>query len=91
MLCQTIKQGKECFLMSKQGCSYNGGGCHPVVEACVGCNKKMSTPHGDYCQCCPDPQVKWKNGNCNHATHVKRESEKVVKLNPLKASKRSKG
>jgi hypothetical protein len=49
----------------------------------------LTVEYGDYCQACPDPQAKWKNGPCNLATHVKTGSEKVVKLNPLKASKRS--
>ncbi|MBW2436990.1 MAG: PxxKW family cysteine-rich protein, partial [Deltaproteobacteria bacterium] len=32
---------------------------------------------------------KWKNGNCNLATHVTIESKKAkAKINPLKASKR---
>jgi hypothetical protein len=41
MLCQTIKAGKECFFMGKQGCSYNGGICYPVVESCQGCGKTV--------------------------------------------------
>ena len=89
MFCQTIKQGKECFLMSEQGCTYNGGTCHPVVESCQGCSKTETVEHGLYCQSCPNPETKWRNGSCNLATHVKGESEKVMKLNPLKASKRS--
>ncbi len=91
MLCQTIKQGTECFLMGKHGCSFNGGTCYPIVESCQGCSKTMTLPQGIYCQSCPDPEAKWKNGFCNLATHVKRGSEKVLKLNPLKASKRSRG
>ena len=90
MLCQTIKQGTECFFMGKNGCTFNGGSCHPIVESCQGCNKAVTTPHGTYCQSSPEPDVKWRMGSCNLATHVKRESDKVVKINPLKASKRSK-
>jgi hypothetical protein len=89
MLCQTIKVGTECFFMGKQGCSFNGGTCYPVVESCQGCGKALTLSEGTYCQSCPDPQIKWKNGSCNLATHVKSGTEKVVKLNPLKASKRS--
>jgi hypothetical protein len=89
MLCQTIKQGTDCFFMGKQGCSFNGGSCHAIVESCQGCAKTLTTPEGVYCQSSPDPQVKWRNGPCNLATHVKREAEKVVKINPLKASKRA--
>jgi hypothetical protein len=86
--------------MGKQGCSFNGGTCYPVVESCQGCGKALTLSEGTYCQSCPDPQIKWKNGSCNLAikwkngscnlaTHIKSGTEKVVKLNPLKASKRS--
>ena len=89
MLCQTIKQGTECFFMTKQGCNYNGGNCYPVVESCQGCNKTLTLEQGIYCKSFPEPQIKWKNGFCNLASHIKSDAEKVVKLNPLKASKRS--
>jgi hypothetical protein len=81
MLCQTIKAGTECFFMGKQGCTYNGGACYPIVESCQGCGKAVTLSQGVFCQSCPEPQIKWKSGSCN--------LEKVVKLNPLKASKRS--
>ncbi|HNU70512.1 MAG TPA: PxxKW family cysteine-rich protein, partial [Thermodesulfobacteriota bacterium] len=36
-----------------------------------------------------EPQLKWKNGSCNFATHVKKEDTTQKKaLNALKASKR---
>ena len=89
MLCQTIKVGTECFFMGKQGCTYNGGVCYPIIESCQGCGKAVTLPQGVFCQSCPEPQIKWKSGSCNLATHVKLGAEKVVKLNPLKASKRS--
>ena len=89
MRCQTIKHGTECFLMSNEGCSYNGGTCYPIVESCQGCGKTETLENGVYCQSCPNPKIKWQNGFCNLATHVKGESEKAIKLNPLKASKRS--
>jgi len=66
MVCTTIKQGENCFFMTKSGCSYNGGICHEIVEL-----------------------MKWKNGNCNLATHVAKTAVNgKTKLNPLKASKR---
>jgi hypothetical protein len=38
----------------------------------------------------PDPAMKWKNGVCNMATHMKSQTTaENHKLNPLKASKRS--
>jgi len=91
MHCQTIKQDVDCFFMSKQGCTFNGGSCHPIVEPCHGCDRIQKFDHGVYCQCSPDPAIKWRNGSCNLATHRKSASQKVVKINPLKASKRSKG
>ncbi|MCG8470926.1 MAG: PxxKW family cysteine-rich protein, partial [Desulfobacterales bacterium] len=42
-----------------------------------------------YCTSAPDPDARWKNGNCNLATHVKNViEEKKQKINPIKASKR---
>ena len=32
---------------------------------------------------------KWFDGRCNFATHIKTESGKAAKVNPLKASKRA--
>jgi len=46
MLCQTIKEGTECFFMGKQGCTYNGGVCYPIVESCQGCGKSMTLSQG---------------------------------------------
>jgi len=89
MVCQTIKKGTECFFMYNEGCGYNGGTCYPIVESCQGCGRTSSVDNGVYCQSCPNPEIKWKNGSCNLATHVKADAEKMIKLNPLKASKRS--
>jgi len=37
-----------------------------------------------------DPVIKWKNGICNMATHIQIKTKKGNnKINPLKASKRS--
>ncbi len=89
MNCATIREGKDCPFMKKKGCTYLGGTCHPVVEQCEGCNRKEEIAGGWYCATFPEPLAKWKNGNCNMATHVKLVSEKkATKVNPLKASKR---
>ncbi|WP_028316237.1 PxxKW family cysteine-rich protein [Desulfatibacillum aliphaticivorans] len=88
MLCTTIKKGQECPFMTKKGCSYNGGACFTLVEQCTGCTRVMELESGWYCTACPEPAIKWKNGNCNLATHVARETKEGVKINPLKASKR---
>jgi len=39
MVCQTVKIGTECIFMKKNGCSYNGGRCYPIVESCKGCDR----------------------------------------------------
>ena len=89
MICATIKQGQECPFMTAKGCSYNGGICHQIVEQCQGCNRGTELSSGWYCTACPDPSAKWKNGNCNLASHVNSETVSVkTKINPLKASKR---
>ena len=91
MVCTTVKQGVECFFMKKNGCQFNGGTCHPVVEKCIGCQKVIEGPTEKYCMNFPDPAVKWKVGICSMATHVKAAGpEKIQKINPLKASKRGK-
>ncbi len=91
MICTSVRNGKECPFMTKNGCSYNGGFCHEVVEQCKGCNKQIEFSGGWYCTACPEPSIKWKNGNCNLASHVNSATASVkAKVNPLKASKRSK-
>lgn len=89
MVCTTVKEGLECIFMTKKGCSFNGGSCHPTVEECNGCSRASEFYSGWYCTACPDPLVKWKNGDCNFATHITKENQvKSTKINPLKASKR---
>ncbi|MCP3953692.1 MAG: hypothetical protein GY697_15960 [Desulfobacterales bacterium] len=90
MLCTTIREGQECHFMTNAGCSYNGGLCHEIVEKCDGCNRKSEYAAKWYCTACPEPDAKWKYGNCNLATHVKSTvASKAQKVNPLKASKRA--
>ena len=91
MNCSTIREGMACPFMSAKGCTYNGGTCHQVVEQCQGCNRTAQTTAGWYCTACPEPSLKWKNGNCNLATHVVTTATVTTqKINPLKASKRNK-
>lgn len=89
MICTTTREGYDCAFMNKEGCSFNGGTCHPAIEACQGCDR--TTTQGDlvYCNSYPDPAAKWMHGPCNFATHVKAETKMEVKINPLKASKRA--
>jgi len=90
MVCGVIKMGKDCTFMTKKGCSFNGGGCSPIVGRCQGCERAAAFPAGEYCIACPDPAAKWSGRDCNLATHVVREKvpEAVKALDPLKASKR---
>ena len=89
MLCTTVREGKECPFMTAKGCGYNGGVCHSVVESCQGCSRSTELTSGWYCTACPDPALKWQNGNCNLATHVTTAATGTkAKINPLKASKR---
>ena len=90
MVCATVKQGVDCFFMSKGGCQFNGGHCHPIVEQCEGCQRIQEFPTGKYCTSFPDPSVKWRSGICSMATHVKASNgnQGNGKINPLKASKR---
>jgi hypothetical protein len=75
--------------MKKNGCSYNGGVCLEVVEQCEGCGQIGTFAAGRYCSTYPAPALKWKNGNCNFATHIKTAQVAKGKVNPLKASKRA--
>ncbi len=89
MLCTSVKEGRDCFFMTKKGCEFNGGTCHTIIEQCDGCQKANEFPAGNYCLAFPDPAAKWRTGSCNMATHMKAASKKGNgKLNPLKASKR---
>jgi hypothetical protein len=89
MLCSSVKEGSDCFFMTKKGCEFNGGTCHTIIEQCEGCQKANDFPSGKYCIAFPDPNAKWRTGTCNMATHMKAEAKKGNgKLNPLKASKR---
>lgn len=90
MHCASVKPGVDCAFMNKKGCSFNGGKCRPVVDACEGCDRTLTFEEARFCASFPDPGAKWRLGSCNLATHVKKEKkENGAKLNPLKASKRS--
>ncbi|MCG8638676.1 MAG: PxxKW family cysteine-rich protein [Desulfobacterales bacterium] len=89
MICTTVREGDDCVFMTKEGCGYNGGACLPIIDQCNGCQRTSKFETGVYCIAAPDPSLKWKNGNCNTATHVKTvAAKKKQKINPIKASKR---
>lgn len=77
--------------MGKNGCTYNGGKCYPVAEACQGCDRAIEYPTGLFCSTYSEPQLKWVSGTCSLATHIKKvqDKSKGKKINPLKASKRN--
>ena len=90
MICNSVKQGVECFFMNKTGCQFNGGSCHAIIEQCNGCQKTKEFPTGKYCLIFPEPSVKWRTGKCSMATHIaKAPAQEQAKVNPLKASKRA--
>ncbi len=89
MVCSTMKAGAECAFMTKTGCGYNGGTCHPIVEKCEGCQRTVEFSTGTFCTSYPNPSIKWKASACNFATHNKAEALGQQKINPLKASKRN--
>jgi len=93
MICATVKAGAECAFMTKTGCGFNGGSCHPVVEQCEGCQRILDIPSGKYCSSYPNPSIKWKTSTCNFATHAKAagQAQSTAKVNPIKASKRGAG
>ncbi len=91
MLCTTTREGQECAFMTNKGCSFLGGTCHPAVESCLGCDRTVAVGEMEYCKSYPDPAAKWRQGNCNFATHIKIDAKEAAKVNPLKASKRAAG
>ena len=89
MICQTLKNGVECTFMKRSGCGYNGGKCYTIVEGCEGCDRIQVFETGKFCSSYAEPVTKWKNGKCNFATHIVKESTEPKKIvNALKASKR---
>ncbi len=91
MVCTILKEEIDCIFMTRQGCTYNGGHCEPVVEACEGCDHLKEVDSDYYCVTSANPAAKWNIGSCNFATHVvtRISNGDVAKVNPLKASKRA--
>lgn len=91
MNCTTVRNGKPCPFMATKGCSYNGGICHEIIDQCDGCNRSVKFESGWYCGTFPEPAMKWRNGDCNFASHLSKKAAdtKNNKVNPLKASKRA--
>jgi len=92
MKCTTKRPGMECSFMTKKGCAFPGGACFEIIDKCEGCARVITTDAGKFCSVYPHPEMKWKRGVCNFATHVKPEiakDESGKKINPLKAAKRA--
>ncbi|GBE14793.1 MAG TPA: hypothetical protein ENH32_06295 [Proteobacteria bacterium] len=91
MICTILKEEIDCIFMTRQGCTYNGGHCEPVVQACEGCGNAREIEDNFYCVASANPAAKWNIGVCNYATHVEKGNPVIAqaKINPLKASKRA--
>lgn len=74
---------------TEQGVELKGVLMQPVVDKCEGCERIRSFEGENFCGSYPNPARKWFDGRCNFATHIKTESSKSAKVNPLKASKRA--
>ena len=74
---------------TNDGVTLKGILLHTVVEQCAGCAKIADFEGQEFCSAYPAPERKWAQGNCNFATHIKRETGPAAKVNPLKASKRA--
>ena len=58
-----------------------------IVEQCQGCSHVVEGGEGSTCEVYLDPSWKWGIGQCNFATHIKREAAKTQFINPLKLAK----
>ncbi len=58
-----------------------------ILDGCTGCNNTVSEGDATYCKVYLSPAWKWELGQCNFATHIKREAKKAAFINPLKAAK----
>ncbi len=78
-------------VMTEEGLKFKGFIMEPIVEKCEGCERAVAHEDKKYCPSYAKPAMKWYQGVCNFATHVRAEltKEGKVKVNPLKASKRA--
>ena len=78
-----------CSFETKGLCIREEGHCEPCISECQGCGRTIDHLGTPYCESYPIPRAQWRRGTCALCTHASLEAEQVVKLNPLKASKRS--
>ena len=72
-----------------EGVVVNGFVVSPIIDKCEGCDRIREFEGENFCSSYASPASKWSGGRCNFATHIKTESGKAAKVNPLKASKRA--
>ena len=85
-------------VIDKDACSFESKGlctrdkhCEPCVPECQGCIKTLNGLGTHYCASYPVPHIQWRRGICPLSSHTNVNAEVIVKLNPLKASKRGWG
>ena len=64
----------------------------PIIDKCIGCTNVVVGPERGVgtCRKCMVPAARWRNQNCNMATHLQKtilEDKKM--MDPLKQSKRN--
>ncbi len=75
---------------TEKGLLFKGFILEPVIDKCEGCERIVEFEGEKYCASYPKPSLKWRNGACNFATHIKATIDHgEIKINPLKASKRA--
>ena len=79
----------EGAVKTEKGVELNGFALQPIVEQCGTCDHIRAFEGQQFCGSYPNPMRKWVGGRCNFATHIKVETSKSAKVNPLKASKRA--
>ena len=85
-------------VIDKDLCSFESNGvctreehCEPCISECHPCGRIVAGLGTHYCASYPVPQTQWRRGICPLSSHTNVNAETVVKLNPLKASKRAWG
>lgn len=86
--CGTIRPGRECPFMNPDGCDFPGE-CQPILKQCKGCSH-IETWNGEiYCSVYPQPLLKWAEGTCNTASHLRKRIEPNERgIVPVKAPKK---
>jgi len=89
LMCVIDKEA--CSFKHDTVCTREEGHCEPCITECLTCIKTIPGMGTHYCASYPVPQIQWRRGICPLSSHTNVNAETVVKLNPLKASKRGWG